>query len=56
MKCTQYCQKHIFVKIIFVIIKYTILPKIYLCMNQGGRSCAKAQRAFAENFGLGQKS
>ena len=24
-------------------------------MKQGGRSCAKAKRAFAEKFGLGQK-
>ena len=34
---------------------YTILPKIYLSMNQGGRSCAKARRAFAEKAGLGRK-
>ena len=25
-------------------------------LEQGGRSCAKARRAFAENFGLGLKS
>ena len=25
-------------------------------MNQGSRSCAKAQRAFAEKVGLGQKN